>query len=76
MGTDQKLTPASVRAEAIHSLLTDLEALISEYVGPDAQLDRLAAEAELITGCVARRLVTARAALAGTPVPAKPVRAG
>jgi len=66
-------TPTQARAAAINELFTALDNLLHSYrsVPDDEREDRLDAEADLITGEIARRLAIARAAMSHTfPHPA------
>jgi hypothetical protein len=57
------LTPSLAKAAAITELFAALETLLASYksVPDDEREDRLAADADLITGELARRLAVARA---------------
>jgi hypothetical protein len=57
------LTPSLAKAAAITELFAALETLLASYksVPDDEREDRLAADADLITGEIARRLAVARA---------------
>ena len=61
-------TPTQTRAAAINDLFTALDKLMRSYrsVPDDEREDRLAADADLITGEIARRLAIARAAMSHT----------
>jgi hypothetical protein len=61
-------TPTQTRAAAINDLFTALDKLMRSYrsVPDDEREDRLAADADLITGEIARRLAIARAAMPHT----------
>ena len=66
-------TPTQTRAAAINELLATLDNLLRSYrsVPDDEREDRLAADADLITGEIARRLAIARATMPHTfPHPA------
>jgi hypothetical protein len=60
--------PTRTRAKAINELFATLDDLMRTYRSvPDDELeDRLAADADLITGEIARRLAIARAAMPHT----------
>jgi hypothetical protein len=62
---DNPQTPSQARAAAITELFAALDTLSRTYQSvPDDQRDeRLAADADLITGEIARRLAVARAAM-------------
>jgi len=64
MGTTHP-TPTQTRAAAINELFTALDDLLHSYrsVPDDEREDRLGADADLITGEIARRLAIARAAM-------------
>ena len=61
-------TPTRTRAAAITELFAAIDALVRLYQSmPDEEReDRLAADADLITGEIARRLAIARAAMSHT----------
>jgi hypothetical protein len=66
-------TPTQTRAAAINELFAALNNLLHSYrsVPDDEREDRLAADADLITGEIARRLAIARATMSHTfPHPA------
>ena len=66
-------TPTQTRAAAITELFAALDNMLCSYrsVPDDERDDRLAADADLITGEIARRLAVARAAMSHTfPHPA------
>ena len=66
-------TPPQTRAAAINELFATLDDLLRSYrsVPDDEREDRLAADADLITGEIARRLAIARATMSHTfPHPA------
>ena len=60
--------PTQTRAAAINELFATLDDLLRSYrsVPDDEREDRLAADADLITGEIARRLAIARAAMSHT----------
>jgi hypothetical protein len=66
------LTPSQARAAAITELSAALETLLGSYrsMPDDEREDRLAADADLITGEIARRLAVARAGMSHTFRPA------
>jgi hypothetical protein len=67
-------TPSQARAAAIAELFAALETLLRSYQDvPDSEReDRLAGDADLITGEIARRLAIARAGMSHTfPVGAR-----
>jgi hypothetical protein len=66
-------TPSQVRAAAITELFAALKTLLASYesVPDDEREDRLAADADLITGEIARRLAVARARMSH-PSPGRP----
>ena len=66
-------TPSQARAAAITELFAALETLLRSYQDvPDSEReDRLAGDADLITGEVARRLAVARAGMSHTFPPAR-----
>ena len=61
-------TPTQLRAAAINKLFTAVENLLRSYrsVPEEEREDRLAADADLITGEIARRLAIARAEMSHT----------
>jgi hypothetical protein len=61
-------TPTQTRAAAINELFAALDNLLRSYrsVPDDEREDRLAVDADLITGEIARRLAVARAAMSHT----------
>jgi hypothetical protein len=61
-------TPTQIRAAAINALFAALDNLLHSYrsMPDDEREDRLAADADLITGEIARRLAIARAAMSHT----------
>ena len=61
-------TPSQARAAAITELFDALETLLGSYrsVCDDEREERLAADADLITGEIARRLAVARAGMSHT----------
>jgi chromosome condensin MukBEF MukE localization factor len=61
-------TPTQTRAAAINELFAALDNLLRSYrsVPDDEREDRLAVDADLITGEIARRLAVARAAMSNT----------
>ena len=61
-------TPTQTRAAAINELFAALDNLLRSYrsVPDEEREDRLAADADLITGEIARRLAIARAAMSHT----------
>ena len=61
-------TPTQTRAAAINELFAALDNLSRSYrsVPDDEREDRLATDADLITGEIARRLAVARAAMSHT----------
>ena len=61
-------TPTRTRAAAITELFAAIDTLVRSYQSmPDEEReDRLAADADLITGEIARRLAIARAAMCHT----------
>jgi hypothetical protein len=65
-------TPSQSRAAAITELFVALEALLRTYqsLPADEREDRFAADADLITGEIARRLAVARAGMSHTLPPA------
>ena len=61
-------TPTQLRAAAINELFAAVDNLLQSYrsVPEEEREDRLAADADLITGEIARRLAIARAAMSHT----------
>jgi hypothetical protein len=73
---DNPQTPSQARAAAITELFAALDTLSRTYQSvPDDQRDeRLAADADLITGEIARRLAVARATMSRSYLDPRPHR--